>query len=437
MIVEVKVPEVGESITEGVIVEWFKKSGEAVKKDEPLFELETDKITMQIESEVAGVLSIVMEQGDVEIGQVVGSIDTAATAVVPTATSAPSAASASSATTPVTTPAAEAVADEPTKPVEKLSELATVPLSPAARHLVDEHAVDPRSIQGSGKDGRITKEDVLAALEEKRTSVYDPVEKPAAALSQELTLSAVEPAEPEGTQALEVRESRKKMTSLRRRIAQRLVEVQQEAAILTTFNEADMSGVMALRKRYKQSFVDRHGVKLGMMSFFVKAAVEALKTVPAVNTRIDGDEIVTNHYYDIGVAVGTERGLVVPVLRGADRLGFAEIEAKIADFAVRARDRRLELSDLQGGCFTISNGGVYGSMLSTPILNPPQSGILGMHSIKKRPMVVGDDDRIEVRPMMYVALSYDHRLVDGLEAVTFLKRLVDCIEEPQRLLFEV
>jgi 2-oxoglutarate dehydrogenase E2 component (dihydrolipoamide succinyltransferase) len=448
---EVKVPEVGESITEGVIVAWFKQSGETVKKDEPIFELETDKITMQVLAEESGVLSIGVASGDVEVGQIVGSIDTEAEA----GAVAPEPAAAPAAPEPAAAPAKPAEPTPPEAAPAAKPEGEAKPLSPAARRMVEEHDVDPATIEGSGKDGRVTKGDVIEHLDRKATAPEaapqeappapaEPVEEQRGeALAQTVPGSAPSAPPPAtkppsaSTATRGERETRQPMSSLRKRLAQRLVDVQQNAAILTTFNEVDMSAVMAMRKRFQERFVARHGNKLGFMSFFVKAVVDALKQVPAVNARIEGDEIVHNHYYDIGIAVGTDKGLVVPVLRDVDAAGFAEIEQRIADYGKRARERRLELAELTGGVFTISNGGVYGSLVSTPILNPPQSAILGMHGIKKRPMVVGDDDRIEARPMMYLALSYDHRLIDGLEAVTFLKHIVEVLEQPERLLFDI
>ncbi len=401
MIVDIKVPEAGESISEGVLLEWHKKDGDPVRVDEPLFELETDKITMTVVSETAGLLSIRVGEGEVvTMGQVVATLDTekVGAQLVEAAPGAPAA----------------VPADPPTSELEELA--------PSVRRLVREHQIDPSAIAGTGKDGRLTKEDVARAL----TS-----SKPA---SPAETAEPVTPVAAIPGDALP-RQTRKPMSPLRMRIAERLVNAQQTAAILTTFNEVDMSGVMNLRKRYKETFDKKYGVRLGFMSFFVKAAVDALKTVPALNVWIDGEDIVQNHFYDIGVAVGTEHGLVVPVIRNADRLSFAGVETAIADFAERARTRKLDLDEIMGGSFTVSNGGIYGSMLSTPILNPPQSGILGLHAIKKRPVVV--DDAIEIRPMMFLALSYDHRLVDGSEAVTFLKRIVECIEDPERMMLDV
>ena len=404
MIVDIKVPEAGESISEGVLLEWHKKDGDPVRVDEPLFELETDKITMTVVSETTGLLSIRVGEGEkVTMGQVVATLDTdKAVALQPE-------------------PAPEAPAAVPRREEEattsKLEELA-----PSVRRLVREHHIDPAAVTGTGKDGRLTKEDVARALDSGTPT------------SPTVTAKAAAPVDSPPGDILP-RQTRKPMSPLRQRIAEKLVHAQQTAAILTTFNEVDMTGVMNLRKLYKESFEDKYGVRLGLMSFFVKAAVDALKTVPALNVWLDGEDIVQNHFYDIGVAVGTKHGLVVPVIRNADRLSFAGAEAAIADFAERARIRKLNLDEITGGCFTVSNGGIYGSMLSTPILNPPQSGILGMHAIKKRPVVVGD--AIEIRPMMFLALSYDHRLVDGSEAVTFLKRIVECIENPERMMLDV
>ena len=410
MIVEIKVPEVGESITEGVLVEWLQEEGAVVGVDDPLFELETDKITLTVAAEQSGKLSIGVEpDSTVQVGQVVGTLDTEAAGEVPAGGGAPTGGGA------VTEPEPEPDTDE---------------LSPAVRRLVSEHGVDPAKVKGTGPGGRVTKGDVLAF-----------VEKPVA---KKMPVSVAAAPKPPSTStstgvASGERETRTRMSSLRRRLAQRLVEVQQEAAILTTFNEVDMSAVMELRARFKEEFLARHGVKLGFMSFFVKAVVEALKAVPRVNARIEGDEIVTANYYDIGVAVSSASGLVVPVVRGADQLGFAGVEQAIGELAARARDKRLTLDDLSGGTFTISNGGIYGSLLSTPILNPPQSAILGMHGIKRRPIAVGvgADERMEIRPMMNLAVSYDHRLIDGSEAVVFLRRIVAGLEAPERLLLEV
>jgi 2-oxoglutarate dehydrogenase E2 component (dihydrolipoamide succinyltransferase) len=415
MPVEVKIPEVGESITEGVLVEWSASDGAVVAAEDPLLVLETDKITMNVNADVAGRLKILVAEGEtVAVGQVVGTIDADAASAVP----APS--------TKTTAESAPAPAAPQTPP-----EVAG--LSPAVQRMVLEHGVDPAEIEGTGKDGRILKGDVIRFVES-RTGEPQAAPPPTAP-----ALPPAAPPKPAATPAPAVtvgeRQTRAPMSRLRQRLAERLVEVQHNAAILTTFNEVDMSAVMDLRAAYKDAFKKRHGIGLGFMSFFVKATVDALKTVPGVNAYIEGDEIVTNHYYDIGVAVSTDKGLVVPVVREADRLTMAGIETAIADLAQRAQERRLELSDLTGAVFTISNGGVFGSLLSTPILNPPGSAILGMHSIQKRPVAVNDE--VVIRPMMYLAMSYDHRIIDGREAVTFLKRVKECIENPERMLLEI
>ncbi len=423
MPVEIKIPEVGESITEGVLVEWSQSDGAVVAVEDPLLVLETDKITMNINAEHPGRLTILVAEGEtVEVGQVVGTIDTDAAATeLPPAAVKPTPPAAETATPPA------AVAEGPapqTPPV-------VGGLSPAVRRMVLEHDVDPNLIEGTGKDGRILKGDVIRYIESAAAAPKD-VPPPRAA-APPAPAPAAKPAAP--SIAAGERQTRAPMSRLRQRLAERLVEVQQNAAILTTFNEADMSAVMNLRTAYKEPFKKRHGIGLGFMSFFVKATVDALKTVPGVNAYIEGDEVVTNHYYDIGVAVSTDKGLVVPVIRDADSLTMAGIEAGIADLAVRAQERRLELSDLTGAVFTISNGGVFGSLLSTPILNPPGSAILGMHTIQKRPVAVNDE--VAIRPMMYLAMSYDHRIIDGREAVTFLKRIVECIEHPERMMLEI
>jgi len=423
MPVEVKIPEVGESITEGVLVEWTVSDGAVVAPEQELLVLETDKITMNVNAEQAGRLKILVAEGEtVEVGQVVGTIDTEVSAEE----------------TDTTEGDPEKTQEEKPKEPESSGEATQPPqndhvdrLSPAVQRLVREHEVDPNEIEGTGKDGRILKADVIRFVEQ-RDPARDQEDEPAE--SAPSGPSAKAPQKPEPASSGE-RQTRAPMSRLRQRLAERLVEVQQNAAILTTFNEADMSAVIELRGRYKEDFKKRHGIGLGFMSFFVKAAVDALKTVPNVNAFIEGEEIVTNHYYDIGVAVSTDKGLVVPVVRGADSRTMAEIEAEIADLASRAQERRLELSDLTGAVFTISNGGVFGSLLSTPILNPPGSAILGMHSIQKRPVAV--DDEVVIRPMMYLAMSYDHRIIDGREAVTFLKRIVECIENPERMMLEI
>jgi len=400
--VDVKIPQVGESISEGVLVEWVVADGDMARIDEPLLILETDKITMTVAAEATGRLkTTAVPEEVVQIDQVVGTIDTS----MEGADALP----------------AGATVDLPETPAEPTPSLEG--LSPAVRRLVAEHNLDASKIPGTGKDGRILKGDVIGFLEQGTPATQAPA-LPAPAAPKEA------PVVPSGE-----RQTRAPMSRLRHRLAERLVEVQQTTAMLTTLNEADMSRVMALRTQYKEGFKEQHGVGLGFMSFFLKATVEALKAVPEVNAWIDGDDIVQNHYYDIGVAVSSEKGLVVPVVRDADTLSFAGVESEIKRLAQSAQDRTLELSDLSGGVFTISNGGIFGSLMSTPILNPPQSAILGMHAIKKRPIAVGDE--VVVRPMMYLAVSYDHRIVDGKEAVTFLKRIVDCIENPERLMLEV
>ena len=401
MATEVKVPPVGESISSGILAVWHVKDGDRVERDQVLFELETDKITSEGLAEVSGVITIKAEEGDeVEIGQIVAVIEDS-DANEPEA---PATAEQSDET-------AEAEAPEPIAAEEEK------PVSPAVRRIAAETGIDPTTIEGTGKGGRVTKGDMLEASTEPEQEPESSVPAPAVNTP--------------GTD----RTTRKRMSGLRAKIADRLVQAQQEAAILTTFNEVDMSAVTQLRKQHQEKFVAKYGHKLGFMSFFVKAVVHALKEVPGINAQIDGQEIVTNHYYDIGIAVGTEKGLVVPVVRDCDQKSFSDIESDILHYADKARDGKLAIDDLQGGVFTITNGGIYGSMLSTPILNSPQSGILGMHSIQERPMAVNGE--VVIRPMMYLALSYDHRLVDGKEAVTFLVKVKEAIEDPTRLLFEI
>ncbi len=397
MATEVKIPPMGESITSGVLSKWHVADGAIVKKDQPLFELETDKITSEGTAEVAGKITFKVAAGtDVKIGQVVASIDESAagTAAAP-ATAAPA---------PAAAPAASAEQ------------------SPAVRRLAAETGIDPASVAGSGKGGRVTKGDMLAAGDKPAA----PAPIPAAAPTPKPAATPVATGE---------RQTRTKMTKLRQTIASRLVAAQHEAAMLTTFNEVDMSAVMDLRKKYQDDFVKKNGVKLGFMSFFTKAVVHALREVPAVNARIDGDTIVQNHYYDVSMAVSTEKGLMVPVIRNCDTLGMADIEKAIGEAAKKARDGKITLADLEGGVFTITNGGIFGSMLSTPILNAPQSAILGLHAINERPVAL--NGQVVIRPMMYLALSYDHRLVDGKEAVTFLVKVKQAIEDPTRLVVGV
>jgi 2-oxoglutarate dehydrogenase E2 component (dihydrolipoamide succinyltransferase) len=410
MSLEVKIPAVGESITSGVLSVWHKQTGDIVSEGEALFTLETDKISTEIPAVGAGKLQIQVDAGqEVKIGQVVALLDES-----------------------VKSPAQSAKPSTPTEaPALPVQQEPNVSLSPAARRIVEEEKVNVAEVVGTGKHGQVSKSDLVQYLESKRAprSPVQPSDQPAPAQPAPAGLASVgRPVEPSS------RTTRRKMSPLRKKIATQLVMAQQNAAMLTTFNECDMSAVMQLRSQYQEPFQKRHGVKLGFMSFFIKAVVDALQSVKAMNARIDGDDLIENHYYDIGVAVGTERGLVVPVVRYADQKTFAELEKEVAAYAGKARDGKLGLADLTGGVFTITNGGIYGSLLSTPILNPPQSGILGMHKIQNRPMAIGD--KIEVRPMMYLAVSYDHRVVDGKEAVTFLVRVKDCVEAPARLLLQ-
>ena len=426
MSVEITVPALGESVTEAEVAKWFKQVGDAVEADEPLVELETDKVTLEVNAPAAGVLAEIVagEGAEVEVGAVLGRIDeTGAAVAVAAATKAPAAA-----------------APEPEPDPEPEPEPEPAPLSPAVRKLVAEHDLDPAEIEGTGKDGRLLKADVEAYLAAQAAAPEpEPAPVPEPKPAPDKPVATPRPAAPKPApappRADDEREVRVRMSRLRRRIAERLKEAQNSAAMLTTFNDVDMTAILDLRKRYRDSFEKRHGVRLGFMSFFVKACIEALKEIPAVNAEIDGDDIVYKNYYDIGVAVGTEQGLVVPILRDADGLSFAGIERTIAELGVKARDGNLSMAELTGGTFTVSNGGVYGSMLSTPILNPPQSGILGMHRIEQRP--VARDGQVVIRPMMYLALSYDHRIVDGREAVTFLVKVKDGLEDPERLLIGV
>ncbi|MGV3730014.1 MAG: 2-oxoglutarate dehydrogenase complex dihydrolipoyllysine-residue succinyltransferase [Sphingopyxis sp.] len=407
MSTEVKVPTLGESVTEATIGEWLKQPGEAVALDEPIASLETDKVAVEVPSPVAGVMGQQLAAvGDtVNVGAVIAMIDAGGAAVSP----APAKAEAAAPTPAATAPAAGEGVDTVTT------------MSPAVRRLVLEHGLDPTKIKGSGKDGRLTKEDVLAAANAAPEAAPTPAPAPAAA--------------PAASSAPGRQEERVKMTRLRQTIAKRLKSAQDTAAMLTTFNDVDMSAVIEARARYKDLFEKKHGVRLGFMGFFTKAACLALKDIPAVNGRIDGDEIVYNNYMDISVAVSGPSGLVVPVIRNAETLSFAGIEKAIGDFGKRAKEGTLTMDDMAGGTFTISNGGVFGSLMSTPIINPPQSAVLGLHRIDERPVVVNGE--IVVRPMMYLALSYDHRLIDGREAVTFLKTIKEAIEDPTRLLIDL
>jgi 2-oxoglutarate dehydrogenase E2 component (dihydrolipoamide succinyltransferase) len=403
---EIRVPTLGESVTEATIGKWFKQPGDPVAVDEPLVELETDKVTIEVPAPAAGVLGeIAAKDGQtVAVGALLGQIKEGAGAVP--AAKAPA-------------PPAEKPAPAPAK-----SPAADGPLAPSVRKLAAETGIDASTVPGSGKDGRVTKGDMLAAIE-RAAAAPTPVAQPAAAIQVRVPSPADDAA----------REERVKMTRLRQTIARRLKEAQNTAAMLTTFNEVDMSAVMHLRNQYKDLFEKKHGVKLGFMGFFAKACVQALKEIPAVNAEIDGTDLIYKNYYHIGIAVGTERGLVVPVVRDCDHKSLAGIEKEIGDLGRRARDGALKLEEMQGGTFTITNGGVYGSLMSTPILNAPQSGILGMHKIQERPMVVAG--KIEARPMMYLALSYDHRIVDGREAVTFLVRVKEVLEDPARLVVDL
>jgi 2-oxoglutarate dehydrogenase E2 component (dihydrolipoamide succinyltransferase) len=425
MAIEIRVPTLGESITEATVGKWFKKAGDPVKADEPLVELETDKVTLEVNAPSPGVLSeIVAETGQtVAIGALLGQVATGA------ATPGPARVPAAAKLAPTSAPAA-ATATPPSSPAAKTA----MPPAPAAAKIAAEDKIDLASITGSGKRGQVLKGDVLAAVATAQAPVIIPAPIPTLAPTP-LPVSAPAPAARTTTPDDSAREERVRMTKLRQTIARRLKDAQNNAAMLTTFNEVDMSEVMALRARYKDAFEKKHGAKLGFMGFFVKACVQALKEIPAVNAEIDGADLVYKNYYHIGIAVGTERGLIVPVVRDAEKLSIAEIEKTIAALGKRARDGQLTLDELQGGTFTITNGGIYGSLMSTPILNAPQSGILGMHKIQDRPIAVGG--KVEIRPMMYLALSYDHRIVDGREAVTFLVRVKEALEDPARLVLDL
>ena len=434
MEIEIKIPHVGESVQEAVLVEWYKKDGDTVQKDDPLFVVETDKVTLEIVAEASGVLKIRVSQGEtVAIGTVVGIIDTEAAPAYPSEPAPPKEDEEIPRIPPeeieVPTPAVVSPEKAPMEPPP--AEIRQI-IPPSVRRLVAEKNLDISAVTGTGPGNRITKGDVLLYLEQAQTKVL--VSEPAPPETPKLPVAESEisskPVPPVGEEI-----SRKPMSPIRQRIASRLVQAKQDTAMLTTFNEIDMARTMDIRAQFKETFREKYGVALGFMSFFIKACVEALKEFPEINAFIDGKEIVYHHYHHIGVAIGTGRGLVVPVIRNAEDLSFAQLEQAIVDYVDKIKNNRLELADLEGGTFTISNGGVFGSLLSTPILNMPQSGILGMHKIEKRPVVV--DDEIKIRPMMYVALSYDHRIVDGREAVTFLVRIKEIIENPERIMMEI
>ena len=430
MTVDITVPALGESVTEATVMRWNKAPGDAVAVDETLVELETDKIAVEVKAEAAGTLAEIaaVEGTDVEVGALLGRLETGDAA---------------------------AVAPEPEPQVSRMLLNVSPPPSPAVRRLLDEHGLDPTEIEGTGKGGRLLKSDVLAAVVARAASAATPTPGPDPESSPEAEAEAAPPAAPVPTRVTPAaapvpaavqpesapsasahrREERVPMSRLRRRAGERLKLAQDTAAMLTTFNEVDMTAVTALRAAHGEAFEQKHGVRLGLMSFFVKACVSALVEYPTVNAQIDGDDIVYKRYHDIGVAVSAPRGLVVPVLRDAGRMSFAEVEQAIRAFVVKAREGKLALDDLLGGTFTISNGGVFGSLMSTPIINPPQSAILGMHKVQERPVAVAG--AVEIRPMMYLALSYDHRLIDGREAVSFLVRIKDCIEDPQRILLDL
>ena len=452
MEIEIKIPSVGESVQEAVLVEWYKKDGDAVQKDEPLFVIETDKVTLEIVAEASGILKILIEEGrTVSIGVVVGRIDVKeAPETVPEPTPKEEKVSVSVQETgtrekekkgpPIVPEWPEAPVSSTSAPekaprevsVEKVPAEARSILSPSVKRLVAEKDIDISDITGTGPGNRITKGDVLLYLEQAAPA---PSMKPASETGMENVTDIGTPMPVKAVSAIDESVTRKPMTPIRRRIASRLLEARQNTAMLTTFNEIDMASTMALRTQFKETFKDKYGISLGFMSFFIKAVIEALKEFPEVNAFVDGEDIIYHNYYHIGIAVGTGKGLVVPVIRHADMMSFAQLEQSIVDFVNKIKTNRLELADLEGGTFTITNGGVFGSLMSTPILNTPQSGILGMHKIEKRPVVL--DDGITIRPMMYVALSYDHRIVDGREAVRFLVRIKECIENPERIMLEI
>jgi len=446
MEIEIKIPSVGESVQEAVLVQWYKKDGDSVQKDEPIFVVETDKVTLEIVAEASGILKILVSEGEtVSIGTKVGTISTEAIPAPEPETAPPEEVEEASLPTPEAPAAMEKAEEVPVKAQEAPAKAEEVPvkpepedlrmiLSPAVRRLVAEKNIDISGIKGTGPGNRITKGDVLLYLEQMPSEAPAPVPSPA-----QPKIKDAAPLEPESlvkpiTSKME-NVTRRPMSPIRRTIASRLLEAKHSTAMLTTFNEIDMGHTMTIRSHYKEAFKEKYGVSLGFMSFFIKACVEGLKEFPQINAFVDGNDIVYHNYYHVGIAVGTGKGLVVPVIRNADMLSFAELEQAIVDYVNKIKNNRLELADLEGGTFTITNGGVFGSLLSTPILNTPQSGILGMHKIEKRPVVV--DDEISIRPMMYVALSYDHRIVDGREAVTFLVRVKECIENPERIMMEI
>ena len=417
MSIDIKVPAMGESVTEATVARWFKKEGDAVKRDEPLLELETDKVTVEVPAPADGAIeSISVQAGStVQVGALLGAIAEGKAGAVSATPAGNPQAVAPPKPVEAPKPAPQAVAQPISAPAS------AAPLMPSVRRISEESGLNPAQVNGTGRDGRVLKGDMLSALESRAT--------------QKTTVAPAPVTLRSGPRARADREERVTMSRLRKTVALRLKESQNTAAQLTTFNEVDMSHVMRLRAEYKDNFEKKHGVRLGFMGFFVKACIAALKDLPNVNAEIEGDDIVYKNYYDIGIAVSTEKGLVVPVVRDADRLSLAGIESAITDYGTRARDGKLKLEELQGGTFSITNGGVFGSLMSTPILNSPQSGILGMHKIQPRPIAI--DNKVEIRPMMYLALSYDHRLVDGREAVTFLLRVKENLEDPQRLLLDI
>jgi 2-oxoglutarate dehydrogenase E2 component (dihydrolipoamide succinyltransferase) len=431
MEIDIKIPSVGESVQEAVLVQWYKKDGDTIQKDEPIFVVETDKVTLEIVAEASGILKILVSEGEtVSIGTRVGTISTEAVPATEPEKAPPEKVEEA--------PAAEKAEEVPVKgeevPVKPEPKDLRPILSPAVRRLVAEKNIDISGIKGTGPGNRITKGDVLLYLERTPSAAPAPAPSPAPPKAKDVTPFTTESLPKPITSKMED-VTRKPMSPIRRTIASRLLEAKHSTAMLTTFNEIDMSHTMAIRAHYKEAFKEKYGVSLGFMSFFIKACVEGLKEFPQINAFVDANDIVYHNYYHVGIAVGTGKGLVVPVIRNADLLSFAELEQAIVNYVDKIKNNRLELADLEGGTFTITNGGVFGSLLSTPILNTPQSGILGMHKIEKRPVVV--DDEISVRPMMYVALSYDHRIVDGREAVTFLVRVKECIENPERIMMEI